>query len=657
MLINLDQKGLIRDVYYPYVGMEDHTTFGHYHRIGVYDEDRKKFSWLSEDEWKSSSSYLDETLVGKTQIEREDWGLKLTFVDFVHPLKNVICRFLYVKNEWNEDRKLRFFFNFDFHIYGVKANDTVYYEPQNNYVIFYKYNRYFLIDGASDHGGMDQYTTGKSEYRGMEGTWRDAEDGELSSHPIEQGSVDATIGFNLQVPANSQKQIKQWICLGKSQAEVEELNKEVHAESLEEFLDYTTNYWRSWVNKQPYDFSDIPKEARKLFKHSLLIIRTQIDNHGAILAANDTDIMKFNKDTYSYMWPRDASLIAMSLDNTGYNEITKRYYKFLAKVQTEEGFLMHKYNPDGSLGSSWHPWIYDGSSQIPIQEDETALPIIALYNYYENTHNIEFIQAMYDQFIYKAATFMEKFRDKETGLPLPSYDPWEEQKGTFTYTCSTVYAAFVAAAKLSKVVGHNEHAKRFENAAEETLAAIEKHLYCPKEKTFLKKIGMDGTKDYTADASISAIFLLGVLSPTDERVVNTMKRMKEKLTVPTIIGGLARYENDHYQRTEAYPDFIPGNPWIITTLWYTQWLIHVAKDVESEEFKEAEHWLKWVTKRAANTHVLPEQVHPFTGEHLSVAPLTWSHATYVDTILIYQKKLAALGAKERAFLEDEGEDF
>jgi hypothetical protein len=33
-----------------------------------------------------------------------------------------------------------------------------------------------------------------------------------------------------------------------------------------------------------------------------------------------------------------------------------------------------------------------------------------------------------------------------------------------------------------------------------------------------------------------------------------------------------------------------------------------------------------------------EQMNPFTGAPLSVAPLTWSHAVYIDTLLQYTAK-------------------
>ena len=42
--------------------------------------------------------------------------------------------------------------------------------------------------------------------------------------------------------------------------------------------------------------------------------------------------------------------------------------------------------------------------------------------------------------------------------------------------------------------------------------------------------------------------------------------------------------------------------------------------------------MQWVTDHALPSGVLAEQVHPLTGEPLSVSPLTWSHATFVATV-------------------------
>jgi GH15 family glucan-1,4-alpha-glucosidase len=54
--------------------------------------------------------------------------------------------------------------------------------------------------------------------------------------------------------------------------------------------------------------------------------------------------------------------------------------------------------------------------------------------------------------------------------------------------------------------------------------------------------------------------------------------------------------------------------------------------------------LEWVERHASVAGLLPEQVNPFTGGPLSVAPLTWSHAAYVDVCLRYCQALAALRA-------------
>ena len=43
-----------------------------------------------------------------------------------------------------------------------------------------------------------------------------------------------------------------------------------------------------------------------------------------------------------------------------------------------------------------------------------------------------------------------------------------------------------------------------------------------------------------------------------------------------------------------------------------------------------------------NVEVLAEQVNPLTGEGVSVAPLTWSHSTFVATVVNYLRRLKEL---------------
>ena len=132
---------------------------------------------------------------------------------------------------------------------------------------------------------------------------------------------------------------------------------------------------------------------------------------------------QFNRDTYSYLWPRDGALVAHALDLSGYPEVSLRFFQFCADVLTQDGFLLHKYNPDKSLASSWHPWIVGGVPQIPIQEDETALVVWALWKHFQRYRDLESVKPLYGRLIRKAADFMVRYREPLTKLPAPSYDP------------------------------------------------------------------------------------------------------------------------------------------------------------------------------------------------------------------------------------------
>ncbi len=85
---------------------------------------------------------------------------------------------------------------------------------------------------------------------------------------------------------------------------------------------------------------------------------------------------------------------------------------------------------------------------------------------------------------------------------------------------------------------------------------------------------------------------------------------------------------------------VPGSPWIITTLWLAEWYTAVAKS--KEELQPAKLLLEWASDRALGSGVLAEQFHPYTGEPLSVAPLTWSHSTFILAVANYLEKWQTL---------------
>src|SRR3989449_3898904 len=172
-----------------------------------------------------------------------------------------------------------------------------------------------------------------------------------------------------------------------------------------------------------------PELVVQRYNQSLLIIRSQIDHDGAITAANDTDIIGFARDTYSYMWPRDGALVAAALMRAGHVGAPEKFLQFCSHVISPLGYVRHKYNPDGTLASSWHGYVRDGKPVLPIQEDETALIIWALWQYFELYQRIEETAPFYRTLVTRPADFMLGYVDPATGLPLPSHDLWEERWG------------------------------------------------------------------------------------------------------------------------------------------------------------------------------------------------------------------------------------
>jgi len=463
----------------------------------------------------------------------------------------------------------------------------------------------------------------------------------LSGNPIAQGSVDSVIGNHLRLASRQKDDCYYWISAGKNWSEVSRLNSIVLKKRPETILKRTQDYWNLWINKENLDYDFLPDNLRILYKKSLLVIRTQIDNCGSIIAANDSDVVHFNRDTYSYMWPRDAALVAYSLDLAGYPEITRRFFNLCNRIIEKEGYFLHKYTPSGSIASSWHPWLKDKRPQIPIQEDETALVIWALWHHFVKYKDIEFIKPLYKSLIKKAADFMMNYRDTITRLPLPSYDLWEERHGILTFTVSTVYGGLMAASNFAQSFGETGLAMEYRDGAQQMKKAMNKYLYLEDKKRFARMFNINNAGeievDDTVDASLYGIFAFGAYDINDKKVLNTMRQIHEKLWCKTEVGGIARNEDDYYYRTSSD---LPGNPWFVTTLWSAQYLIAVAKN--KSDLDKALDIMQWVAERALPSGVLAEQVNPFTNEPLSVSPLTWSHATYVIATQEFIKKHAEI---------------
>ncbi len=641
ILVNFDFHGQLQDFYFPYIGLENHVRGDFHHRIGVWVDD--KFSWLNNDEWHIKINCEPDTFSGKIEAVNHTLEVEITLTNVVYNEDNVLLRQIVVKNISSHERSIKLFFCQQFELYESRTAHTAYYDPINQAVIHYRNRRVFLVNAQIEGRSFDDYTTGIFGFNGQEGSHVDARDGCLSKNPIEHGQVDSVIGISDNFTPSESKFAYQWITVASSIREAIKLNDLVLSKGPGYLIKTTQDYWRAWLNRQDFNFYGLSDNVIDLFKKSLLHIRAHADVGGGIIASSDSSMLQKGKDTYAYVWPRDAAYICLALNRVGDFLISKRFFEFCNKVITEEGYLMHKYSPDLSLGSSWHPWVRDGHVHLPIQEDETASVLVCLWNYYSISKDLEFIESVYNTLVKKGADFMVTYRDSKTGLPKPSYDIWEEKYGVHTYTAASVYGALVAAARFAGLLGKIKSERIYLNAAEQVKAGIMKNLYDPEEGVFYKSINWVGEEmvpDKTIDTSSwYGLLNFGVLDPKDDKLLSMYKIAKEKLTCPTASGGIWRYENDrYYSQSEDQ-----SNPWLITTLWSAQYLIDLAQN--ESDLTEVKNTLEWVVSHASSAGTLSEQLDPSTGWQLGATPLIWSHSEFVSTVIKYLDKIEEMGIR------------
>ena len=652
LLVNFDARYNLRDLYWPHVGLRNQTD-GHVSHSGVWVEGR--FSWFDADGWQRDLRYEEDSLVTRVVLTNDDLQLTIECADGVDFDRDILIRRMRVTNRAENPREIRLFFHHDWHIGESEGGNTAAYRPTLRALVAYKDQCTVLVGGlvggeAAGEGrqtrqadvGISEWATGYKEFNGQQGTWRDAEDGELGGNPIAQGSVDSCAGFRLgRLDPGGTAFCYHWLAVGADFRAVRDLHEMVLERGPEQLLLRTHNYWHLWVTTKPLDLGDLPPTLVDLYKRSLLIIRTQIDDDGAVVAGTDGDVWTFARDSYAYMWPRDGALVANALSHSGYGDITGSFFHFCRNVMTDGGYLLHKYTPEGALGSSWQPWLgSDGELQLPIQEDETALVVYALWQHYSLFHEVEFVRPLYRPLIKAAADFMVAFREPHTRLPAPSWDLWEERHGIHAYTVAAVHAGLSAAANFAEAFGEVDNAARYRQAAEEMSTAARQYLWHDGAARFLRMINVtsDGSiePDMTVDASISGLYQLGMFSATCPEIIQTMKVIEDRLRVQTDAGGYARYENDYYHQVSHDLEHVPGNPWFICSCWIAEYRIARAETVD--ELHEAIPLLEWVAARALKSGVLAEQIDPYTDAPLSVSPLTWSHAEFVSAVRWYGGK-------------------
>jgi glucoamylase len=629
ILVGLDDNGTVHDFYYPYIGLENLTSARNpNHKIGVWVNG--KFSWLDDDSWKIDIDFEDEALVSKISAVNHNLAVRLDFCDFVDSHYPAFCRVVKVTNTSDVDAEVRLFFHQAFQISRGGRSDTALYVPDGHYLLDYKgWSSLLIYAQTADKIPFDQFAVGNYGIEGKEGTFRDAEDGELSGSLVEHGGVDSVLRVKFNVGGGQSEAVHYWTIASESQFDAESIHHVLKNKGLDSRLESTRQSWSQWMDIGREKLERVDKKYKPLAKKSLLLVKAHTDNHGGIIASSDSSIYNYGRDYYCYVWPRDGAYAVLPLIDLGYSGEIKKFIEFCADTMHPSGYMMHKYQPDRAIGSTWHPQLHKNYPELPIQEDETAGVIYALGRYLEASGDTDFAAKNYDHFIKPAADFMAGFIDDNSNLPHPSYDLWEERFATHSYSVFVTIAALKISAKIAGSFNRHDDASKWSAAAERIESNLPK-LFNEQKQHYRKSVLLNESGNFDYDETLDASSAYGGLLYLD----NAMQRQEVRATFDAVenilmaspkIGGVPRYEHDNYFLTK---DQYLGNPWIITTLWLAQY------HIKSGDKDKARELIDWVVARATHSGMLAEQVDPETGIGTSVSPLVWSHSTFVETVIM-----------------------
>ena len=171
LLVGLDYRGQVRDLYWPYVGQTNHVSgaSGSFvHRIGVFVD--CTISWLDDSAWAITIGAVGNSVLGNFTAVNETLGVALTSRDAVHNEHDVFIRQFTLTNTADSKREVKLFLAQQFRIDESRRGDTAFYDPRVGAIIHYKGEDTFLINAMRDGKQFTEFNIGLFGIEGREGT-------------------------------------------------------------------------------------------------------------------------------------------------------------------------------------------------------------------------------------------------------------------------------------------------------------------------------------------------------------------------------------------------------------------------------------------------------------------------------------------------------
>jgi GH15 family glucan-1,4-alpha-glucosidase len=334
-----------------------------------------------------------------------------------------------------------------------------------------------------------------------------------------------------------------------------------------QLLTETTRFWRNWVAQSKYH-----GRWREMVTRSALVLKllTYLPT-GAVVAAPTTSLPEHiggvrNWD-YRYTWVRDAAFTVYSLIRMGYVDEAAAFAQFMQacakETQGTQGPLNVMYGIDGRLElieeTLDHLEGYRGSK--PVRIGNGAFDHLQLDIYGELMDSLYLHDKYGTPVSYEMWGVVEKLLDwVAQNWEQPDQSIWEVRGGRrdFTYSKLQCWVALDRGVRLAGKRSLPISGKSWQTQRDRIYQTIMQKGWHQGKGAFTQYFDSDAI-----DASVLLMPLMRFVSPTDPRMVSTIKQVRQELTEDCL--------TRRYNIGEAARDGFPGGEGFFTVCSF--WLV------------------------------------------------------------------------------------
>jgi glucoamylase len=339
---------------------------------------------------------------------------------------------------------------------------------------------------------------------------------------------------------------------------------------------------------------------REAAARSLLFLRLLVRPGGAALAAQTP--------YWAYVWPRDASFTAAALAVTGHRREAAGILRFLARTQRPDGTWPARSHPDGRP-------VDDGR---PAQLDATGWVPWAAWLAADQGHDLALAARLWPAV--QAAADHAAASLGGDGLPPAGPDYWERHERAPTIgTAAALLVGLRAATRLAgQLATHAREGGREQRPARVVAEGRRAAWGLAAERLeqgVRRRFGPGGFQRHPGgggpDAAVT--WLAPPFGPADPAVERAVATAWRRLTVA---GGA-----------------VPGRPWLGGDPWTPATASFALAAMASGDLPAAEARLGWLLGHRTALGAFPERVGHDDGHPRSVAPLAWTSAIVLLTLV------------------------